>query len=149
MPTPPNHTREAVVARLDERMRTYDLAALLPESALSEDLPAPSNTVGAQFWCLVGARESYARAIEAGAWSAFSCSLTAEGTRQIAAVRAALETSAQAVRQALATTRTDATDALVLDLLEHEAQHQGQLIRYIYALGLEFPASWKARWALD
>jgi hypothetical protein len=36
----------------------------------------------------------------------------------------------------------------VLDLLEHEAQHHGQLIRYLYALKLAIPDSWKARYAL-
>jgi len=38
---------------------------------------------------------------------------------------------------------------LALDLLEHEAAHQGQLIRYLYGLALPIPASWKRRYALE
>jgi uncharacterized damage-inducible protein DinB len=34
-------------------------------------------------------------------------------------------------------------------LLEHEVQHHGQLIRYLYGLGIERPESWKQRYALD
>ena len=44
---------------------------------------------------------------------------------------------------------TDLASGLILDLLEHEAAHQGQLIRYLYGLRLPIPASWKARYALD
>jgi len=35
------------------------------------------------------------------------------------------------------------------NLLEHEAQHHGQLIRYLYGLRLPIPASWKSRYALE
>lgn len=35
------------------------------------------------------------------------------------------------------------------DLLEHETQHHGQLIRYIYALDIPRPPSWRERYALD
>lgn len=38
----------------------------------------------------------------------------------------------------------DETNAL--DLLLHETQHHGQLIRFVYALELEFPQSWHSRW---
>jgi len=38
---------------------------------------------------------------------------------------------------------------LLLDLFEHETQHQGQMIRYVYGLGLHFPKSWIDRWALE
>ena len=38
---------------------------------------------------------------------------------------------------------------MLLALLEHEAQHQGQLIRYVYALDYTFPESWASRWALS
>ena len=37
---------------------------------------------------------------------------------------------------------------LALDLLEHEAAHQGQLIRYLYGLRLPIPESWRSRYAL-
>ena len=44
---------------------------------------------------------------------------------------------------------TDVQHRLMLDALEHEAAHQGQLIRYLYALNLSIPDIWKARFALD
>lgn len=33
--------------------------------------------------------------------------------------------------------------------LEHEAAHQGQLIRYLYGLRLAIPESWRKRYALS
>ena len=37
-----------------------ELAGTMDESALLARLPGlPSNTIGAQLWCVVGARESY------------------------------------------------------------------------------------------
>ena len=108
-----------------------------------------SNTVGAQLWCVVGARESYSRAIEGGTWAGFSCSL--DDPADPAKVRGALASSAEVVRAAVA--ELDGADAarwgLALDLLEHEAAHQGQLIRYLYGLELQIPESWKRRYALD
>ena len=127
-----------------------DLLAVLDENALASGLPGlPSNTIGAQLWCVVGARESYARAIAEGEWAGFTCSLDEPGNP--ARVTEALDRSGAAVRQALQSHAqlTEAQDRLVLDLLEHEAQHHGQLIRFLYALRLPIPASWKARYALD
>ncbi|WP_246939451.1 hypothetical protein [Bacillus pinisoli] len=37
---------------------------------------------------------------------------------------------------------------LLIDLLEHEVQHHGQLIRYAYANKLEFPKSWGIRYTV-
>ncbi|MBK8233243.1 MAG: hypothetical protein IPK72_22375 [Candidatus Eisenbacteria bacterium] len=37
---------------------------------------------------------------------------------------------------------------LALDLLEHEVQHHGQLIRFVYGNGLTFPESWKVRYTV-
>ena len=127
-----------------------DLLEVLDEVGLQSKLRSlPSNAIGAQFWCVVGARESYARAITSGEWPGFSCSLDEPGDP--ARVAAALGSSAAAVSKALRLLDEtgQAQDRLVLDLLEHEAQHHGQLIRYLYALRLEIPATWRARYALD
>lgn len=130
--------------------RWLDIAKALPPDAFAQRLPLPSNTIGAQLWCVVGARESYLRAIQAGQWKGFSCSLTGTDAADQAEVVAALERSAATLLDSLATRLEwdSERDALLLDLLEHEAQHQGQLIRYVYGLGHEFPESWKQRWAL-
>ena len=140
----------ALTSGLERSFGLYrDLVASLDEATLGAHLPGlPSNTVGQQLWCVVGARESYARAIRAGEWVGFACSL--ESTEDAALVADALTSSETAVRDALMSMETfsEAQSRLLVDLLEHEAAHQGQLIRYLYGLGLEIPVSWKSRYAL-
>ncbi|HXH23274.1 MAG TPA: hypothetical protein VNN10_14715 [Dehalococcoidia bacterium] len=136
---------------LERSFRLYrDFVAALPPDALSRKLPGlRSNSIGAQLWCVVGARESYGRALEAGRWSGFSCSL--EDANDGAQVVEALARSEEAVRAALegAGAFDDPRNRLLLDLVEHEAAHQGQLIRYLYGLDLPIPASWRERYALE
>ncbi|MGH2398349.1 MAG: hypothetical protein ACRDFA_08935 [bacterium] len=129
-----------------------ELVTELPEAALAMKLPGvPSNSIGHQLWCVVGARESYSRAIQAGRWSGFSSSLTSEGTREKTAVQRALTSSADAVLSVLSDMESydDDRNRFVADLLEHEAAHHGQLIRYLYGLKLPVPAGWKAKYALE
>jgi len=126
-----------------------DLIAAINETALAVDLrPLRSNTLGSQLWCVVGARESYSQAIAAGAWAGFSCSLNS--TTHQAGVARALQLSAQSVADVLKNIDdyTSVQNRLVIDLLEHEAAHHGQLIRYMYGLKLPIPASWKSKYAL-
>jgi hypothetical protein len=139
--------------KLQRSITLYEeLIAELPEAALSMKLPAiPSNTIGEQIWCVVGARESYRRAIEVGSWAGFSSSLTRAGLRDKSTVQVALATSGRDALEALASIEAfdDARNHLVVDFLEHEAAHHGQLIRYLLGLRLPIPAGWKARYALD
>ena len=67
----------AIEDRLDRSFRLYrDLVESIDGGHLGSKLPGlPSNTVGSQLWCVVGARESYARAIGEDGWGGFSCSL--------------------------------------------------------------------------
>lgn len=127
---------------------THDLAAHLDEAHLRLDLPdLPSNSIGEQFWCVIGARESYLEAIKNGKWLGFACSL--KDTTSKPGVLEALEKSQQAVTQCLQTTPLNETQTnFLLDLLEHEIQHHGQLIRYMYGNKLEFPKSWQARYTV-
>ncbi|MGH2395763.1 MAG: hypothetical protein ACRDFW_02005 [bacterium] len=138
-------------AHLDESFAMYDeLIASLTSDDLRQKLPVPSNVIGAQLWCVVGARESWARAIEKGAWSGFSCSITSPAEMVRTEVMGqALVSSAAAVREASRTVPNDEkrTD-LKLHLLVHESQHQGQILRYLLGLRIEVPPSWKARFAL-
>ena len=141
--------RERFVASFE----LYDeLASEVPEASLALKLPGiASNALGDQLWCVVGARESFAGAIRSGAWSGFSCSLTAHETRERDAVIAALSRSAEDVLVAiddLGMYDDDDRSRFALRLLEHEAAHQGQLIRYLYGLRLPIPARWKAQYAL-
>ena len=149
-PTEGGHVRDAVVSRIRALIEGCDaLAESLPDGAFIETLPARSNSIGAQFWCVVGARESYAKAIESDAWVGFSCSLDGSDIGNQPRVAEALHRSASAFERAIAGVDwTPARDEMLLALLEHEAQHQGQLIRYVYALDYAFPASWVERWAL-
>lgn len=141
-----------MIRKLKERLDlafglTHNLVAHLDEAALALDLPGlPSNRIAGQLWCIVGARESYMRAIEAGAWAGFSCSLDAPGVKQ--SVLAALDSS----RLQLAEIDSGDLEALQIDmlfaLLEHEVMHHGQLVRYVYANGLTFPESWNKRYTV-
>ena len=126
-----------------------DFVTGLPDGALAADLAAPSNSVGSQLWCVVGARESFARAIAVGEWSGFDCSLASKDRQDRAAVLAALERASRQVLDVMSAVEwTPERDDLLLTLLEHEYQHQGQLIRYGYAVPLRFPPSWKDKWGL-
>lgn len=142
--------RDRVISHIRHQFEAHrTLAEWLPGEALSRRLSVPSNTVGAQLWCVVGARESYTRAIDTGVWEGFACSLSAAGAVDKAQVVAALTRAAEVFdRVAAGVDWTPARDHLLLDLLEHEAQHQGQLIRYVYALPYRFPPSWASRWSL-
>lgn len=122
-----------------------DLVATLDENALRMSLPVPSNTIWDQLWCVVGARESYARAISSGEWSGFSCSLTASDRGSKSKIAASLDSSRELLEKA---GETSPDSDFVLDVLLHETQHHGQLIRYVYGLDLSFPESWRARWGL-
>ena len=102
---------DALKARLAKTLALTDsLAEGLSSAALkSRNGNARSNTIGAQFWCLVGARESYARAFEAGAWQGFACSLS--DTETPGTVQAALAASSALVRERVAA--VDEMDAAV------------------------------------
>jgi len=111
----------------------------------------PSDTVGHQLWCVLGARESFPRAARAGDWQGFTSPVTKEQTTDVASLRAAFVQTAADVDEWVMGIAADDDDSLryVLALLEHETQHQGQLIRYLYGLGIERPQSWQRQYALD
>lgn len=126
-----------------------DLVDSLGEESLESKLPGlSSNTMGSQLWCVVGARESYTNAIQANEWSGFSCSLKSTTKKEL--VADALRRSGDGLSEALQNheTFTDVQNRLMIDLLEHEAAHHGQLIRYLYGLRLAIPESWKTKYAL-
>jgi uncharacterized damage-inducible protein DinB len=127
-----------------------DLIQELKEENLNLDLAGlPSNTIGEQLWCVVGARQSYLKAILAGAWQGFACGL--KSTENKIAVQEQLVESKKSFLAALdsLTSLTSARQSLMFDLIEHEAQHHGQLIRYLYGQKLPVPATWKKRYNLD
>jgi hypothetical protein len=126
---------------------THDLVAHLDEPSLGLDLPnLPSNRIADQLWCIVGARESYTRAIAAGGWQGFSCSLTTPRVKE--SVLVVLEATHKSLGEINFADLNDAQLDLAFDLLEHEVQHHGQLIRFVYANGLGFPGSWNKRYTV-
>lgn len=136
----------SVFDRLIETMPLFeDLVAGIGDDAIQHRLPVPSNTIWDQLWCVVGGRESYAKAISSGEWAGFTCSLTADDRGSKTKIGGGLKTSRLLVEEA---GRKSPGSPFVLDCLLHDTQHQGQLIRYVYGLGLEFPESWRARWGV-
>lgn len=64
------------------------------------------------------------------------------------AVLAALRSSADRLSGIAFEPLSDRQIELGFDLLEHEIQHHGQLIRYVYGNGLSFPGSWNKRYTV-
>lgn len=137
-----------IKAKLDRSFTlTHDLVLHLEEISLNLDLPnLPSNRIAGQLWCIAGARESYLKAIEAGSWQGFSCSLTTPRVKQ--SVLTALEASQKKMNEIDFTSLTDGQIEFAFNLLEHEVQHHGQLIRFVYGNGLTFPQSWNKRYTV-
>ncbi len=143
--------REKVIEHIKMLFRAHqELAEFLPEEAFGQKLSVPSNTIGGQFWCLIGARESYTKAVKENGWVGFGCSMTSKESSNKQKVIQTLNQTAQKFEEILNGVEwTNDRDGLLLDLLEHETQHQGQFIRYVYGLKYKFPKSWTERWALD
>jgi hypothetical protein len=135
-------------AKLDRSFKlTHDLVVHLDEISLSLDLPSlPSNRIAGQLWCMVGARESYTKAIETGSWKGFSCSLTTPSVKQ--SVLDTLEATHKRMNEIDFAELTDAQAEFAFNLLEHEIQHHGQLIRFVYGNRLSFPESWNQRYTV-
>ncbi|MDW4572295.1 hypothetical protein R8Z57_05820 [Microbacterium sp. M3] len=143
-----------LLQRRFERSNTLylDLLDTVPPEHLGSHLrDLPSDTVGHQLWCVLGARESYPRAARAGEWQGFTSPVTAEESTDAAALRAAFSTTAAEVDAWVASIDAGDEDSLryALALLEHETQHHGQLIRYLYGLGIDRPHTWQQQYALD
>jgi len=139
---------EKLKARLEQAFElTSDLVSHLDEGALGLDLPRlPSNRIAGQVWCIVGARESYTKAILAGMWRGFACTLSTPRIKRAALL--ALQESHSRLTAIDFSDLTEEQADLGFALLEHEVQHHGQLIRYVYANGLTFPESWNRRYTV-
>lgn len=137
-------------AKLDRAMSlTHDFADSLSEDSFAQKLSNfPSNTIGQQLWCIIGARKSYLKALQAGSWQGFDCPLDWEDTIDKNRVLHFLESSQKEILSFFYQ-QSNYSISIALDLLEHEVQHHGQLIRYLYGLKLEIPQSWKTRYALS
>ncbi|KAA3631947.1 MAG: hypothetical protein DWP97_12045 [Calditrichaeota bacterium] len=141
---------KTIITKLKRAFTLYDdLLEFIPEKYLTQKIQnTPSNPLGHQLWCVVGARHSYTKALKAGAWQGFDCPLKTEETAFSKAVSEKLKTTADDLLDFLENNEEYLLDIL-LDLYEHEIQHHGQIIRYLYAFKLGVPESWKKRYNLD
>ena len=142
---------ETVASKLQRSFQLYsDLIDFIPEETLAQKLPElPSNTLGQQLWCVVGARNSYLKALRAGEWQGFECPLAWDKTTSKAEVKNSLEAIANEITSFLKKSSEEVSKEILADLHEHEIQHHGQLVRYLYGLKLGVPESWKKRYSLD
>ena len=139
------------------RRMTYDLLDVLEASDLRLTLDFErSQSIGYQYWCMLGAQESWLALIESGQWRGFSCSINTLDDDQIKEnfrrqMQLADDALLQKLEQAdLILEFDDGSTPLAhyMTLVEHESHHQGQLINFIYAHDLPIPDSWEAKWAL-
>ena len=141
---------EVVTSELGERFSMFaDLMEVLPKVAVDYRLEEPSNTIGHQLACVVSGRVSYGNGIAAGEWDGWTWAVSAEEASDKDKLEQTLASSATSVMEILdMVPGSEERHRLLLHLLEHETMHQGQLIRYVFGWGLEFPESWKTRWGL-
>ena len=127
---------------------TSDLVENLNEENLKLRLDhLPSNTIGMQLWCMVGARESYLNAIKNKVWVGFSCSL--DDAHSLEKVKDTLKKTAMFFSEYLESHGLNEKQVdLLLALLEHEILHHGQLSHYVYGNKLAFPRSWNERYSV-
>ena len=139
------------------RVMTYDLLDVLEVSDLGLKLGFErSQSIGYQFWCMLGAQESWISLIESGKWGGFSCSVSSlEGNTVIEDFKGQMLLADELLLRTLKSVdisqefgdgRTPLSN--YMNLVEHESHHQGQLINFIYAHDLPIPKSWEAKWAL-
>lgn len=138
------------------RSLTYDYLAMLTPEHLALRLPfAESQTLGYQFWCMVGAHESYLKKLEQGEWVGFSCSLNGMKDITPAVIRQQMAISDEAMAKLLGSLDLNAplkdgtpAHATVMQMIKHEMHHHGQLINFMFCHHLPIPQSWHQEWAL-
>ena len=139
--------RETIIANLRKRFDFYaDLVGQIDEETVSATLEVPRHrSVGLHLWCIVGTRESFAKAIAAGEMGGWTSSVTQLERNEF---KAKLATSSQALLDAIASVQewTPERDQLLAQIAEHEVMHEGQIIRLMFGLDKPVPAS--CAWAV-
>jgi hypothetical protein len=140
---------EVLIDKLEQAFQlTGDLVEGLEATQLSLGLgDLPSNRIGEQLWCVVGARESYFKAIQKSEWAGFNCSLINVASKP-EIIERLQATQLEIISFLRGKTLTEKQTDLVIDLLTHEIQHHGQLIRYLYGNGIKFPKSWRQKYSV-
>ena len=145
--------KEQLIKRYKRTNKLFvDLLDEMTECHLDSKLGnLPSNKIGQQYWCVIGARNSYLSAVKAGKWVGFSCPLNWNETKNASAISSQLSATINEIVHFLNECEEPSPEQidLFMDLLEHEVQHHGQLIRYMYGNKIPIPQSWKSRYSLD
>lgn len=138
------------------RQQTYDYLETLEPHHLDLRLPFPeSQTLGYQFWCMVGAHESLLRALEQGGWQGFASSLDEFEPVTPAIIKAQMQKGDARLAELLQTLPLEThtvsgqpAHRTILRMIEHEMHHHGQLINFLFCHRLPIPPSWADEWAL-
>ncbi len=138
--------RQKLLDALKTRFQSYDdLIESVESDHLGRKVDVPRHkSLIEHLWCVVGARESYARALDTGSWEGFACSMTKYTHAEISEK---LRSSASAVLIAAEKVEdwTEERQNFLLDLSEHEVMHEGGIIRHMYAFETDMPGS--VKWA--
>jgi len=138
--------RSTIINNLETRMHAYaDLVNQTDAAALEEKVDVPKHkSLKEHLWCVVGARESYTKALEANGWQGFNCSMTSFEVKDFEMALANSSATLMSILQGI-DDWTPEREELLGTLAEHEVMHEGQIIRHLYAVGRVAPPSWK--WA--
>lgn len=135
--------RNTIIQKLEARFNAYaDLIAQTDNLALEAKLKIEKHkSLKEHLWCVVGARESYAKALAADEWQGFACGMTGF---EPADFQEALTNSATQVLKVVHSIEdwTEEREGLLATLAEHEVMHEGQIIRHLYGVGDTAPSSW-------
>ncbi len=134
--------RETLLKNLAQRFASYnDLVRHIDATTLAKHLDVPRDkSVREHLWCIVGTRESFASAIAADAPLDWKCSMTGFELQDFAT---ALEESARTFLDTAASigSWSDQQADLLARIVEHEAMHEGQIIRHVWGLEKTVPDS--------
>ena len=139
--------RETIIDNLTQRFGFYaDLATQVDDDTINAAMDIPrQRSLGQHLWCIVGARESFATAIEAGEMCGWSSSVTQFERDEFIAK---LKQSAQILLAAIDGVGewTPQRHKLLAQVAEHEVMHEGQIIRLLFGLQKPLPSS--CAWAV-
>jgi hypothetical protein len=138
------------------RRLTYDYLDILEPAHFVQKLPfATSQTLGYQFWCMLGAQESYIKKLQHGKWQGFSSSLDQFDEITSSIVTQQMKLADNALVQLLSTVNSDYQlqngqygHEVAFQIIKHESHHHGQLINFMFCFHFPIPQSWHDEWNL-
>ena len=134
--------KDLLIQNLAKRFESYnDLIAHIDAETLEATLDIPrAKSVRDHLWCIVGTRQSYAEVIRTDSTLNWSCSVS-QHTR--ADYMRELKSSGQAFLDAVSAVDewTERRLEALATMTEHEAMHEGQIIRQVWGLAKTLPES--------